>query len=150
MAAVDREAVAAWTIWAIMVLAGLWFVAAYGFTMPYGDEWVWLPVVAGQEPVSVSWLWSMHNEHRMVLPRLIYMGLGMATDFDFRAGCFFNIVALGGLSLAMMLAARTIRACEKMGTGTSPDAISTGFVRVGTEPVPGFSQPQGDSLWRVA
>jgi hypothetical protein len=105
----NREAVAAWTIWAIMLLAGLWFVTIYGFTMPFGDEWAWLPVVAGQEPADASWLWSMHNEHRMVLPRLIYMGLGAATDFDFRAGCFFNIMALGGLSLAMMLTARSIR-----------------------------------------
>lgn len=104
-----REAVVAWTVWAIMLLAGLWFIATYAFTIPYGDEWAWLPVVAGQEPANASWLWSMHNEHRMVLPRLIYMGLGSATDFDFRTGAFFNILILGGLSLAMMLTARTLR-----------------------------------------
>ena len=98
-----------WTVWALMLVAGIWFVAVYGFTMPYVDEWAWLPVVAGQEPVSLSWLWSMHNEHRMVLPRLIYMGLGLATDFNFQAGSFFNIFALGALSAAMMLTARAIR-----------------------------------------
>ncbi len=104
-----REVLAAWTVWALMLTAGLWFVAAYAFTMPYGDEWAWLPVAAGQEPPSLSWFWSLHNEHRMVLPRLIYLGLGWLTAFDFRAGSFFNIIALGGLAAAMMLTARSLR-----------------------------------------
>ena len=104
-----REAFAAWTVYGLMLAAGLWFVAVYGFTIPHGDEWEWLPVVAGQQPVSLAWLWSMHNEHRMVVPRLIYLGLGEITGFDFRAGAVFNILALSGLALALMLAARRLR-----------------------------------------
>lgn len=34
-----------------------------------------------------------------------------------------------------------LQACEEMGTGTSPEAVSTGFARVGTEAVPVFSPP---------
>ncbi len=106
----DRtEAVLVWAFWGLMVLAGLGFVAVYGFTMPYGDEWAWLPVVAGQQPASLSWFWSLHNEHRVPLPRLIYLGLGKLSSFDFRAAPFYNILVLSGLSLAMMLAARRIR-----------------------------------------
>ncbi|MCD4726153.1 MAG: hypothetical protein K8R46_00685 [Pirellulales bacterium] len=104
-----REAYVAWGVWALLTAAGLWFVAVYGFTMPYGDEWVWLPVTAGQQPASLSWLWSTHNEHRMVVPRLIYLGLGLSSGFDFRAGAFYNIIALSGLSLAMMVGARAVR-----------------------------------------
>jgi hypothetical protein len=104
-----REALAAWAVWTLMLGAGLWFVGIYGYTMPFGDEWTWLPVMSGQQPLDASWLWSLHNEHRMVLPRLIYMGLGYATDFNFQAGSFFNVLLLGGLSLAMMLSARAVR-----------------------------------------
>jgi hypothetical protein len=104
-----REAIVAWTVWALMLAAGLWFVAVYGYTIPFGDEWTWLPVMSGQQPVDASWLWSLHNEHRMVLPRLIYMGLGHATDFNFQASSYLNVLLLGGLALAMMLCARSIR-----------------------------------------
>ncbi len=103
------QAVAAWATWAVLSLAGLWFVAAYGLTMPYFDEWAWVPVVTGQEPASLQWLWSQHNEHRMVLPRLIYLGLGKLSGFSFRAGSFFNVLALSGLAMALMLAARRLR-----------------------------------------
>ena len=37
---------------------------------------------------------------------------------------------------------RTEGGCEKRGTGASPDVISKGSARVGSEPVPVFSQPQ--------
>ena len=117
------EAAAAWTIYALMVLAALWFVVTYGLTMPYGDEWAWLPVVAGQQPVSLSWLWSLHNEHRMFLPRLIYLGLGKLTDFDFRAGTFYNLFILSGLSAALMLAARAIRGRSSIYDAFFPLAI---------------------------
>jgi hypothetical protein len=104
-----RETIAAWTICVLMIAAAFWFVAAYGLTMPYGDEWEWLPVVVGQQPVSLAWLWSTHNEHRLVLPRLIYLALGELTGFDFRAGPFFDLILLSGLSVAMMLTARRLR-----------------------------------------
>ncbi len=104
-----REAVAAWTVWLVMFAAGLWFVSAHALTMPYGDEWEWLSVVVGQQPVNLSWLWSMHNEHRLVLPRLIYIGVGRLTGFDFRAVPLLDYVMLGGLAAAMMFVARALR-----------------------------------------
>jgi hypothetical protein len=29
--------------------------------------------LCGAEPVTLSWLWSPHNEHRIPLPRLLYL-----------------------------------------------------------------------------
>ncbi len=108
--AADREVLGAWAIWAVLTLAGLCFVAIYGLPFPFGiDEWLWVGQATGNEPVTFSWLWSQHNEHRMFLPRLIYLGLGAITGFDFRAGRFFNVFMLSGLSLAMMKAARAVR-----------------------------------------
>jgi hypothetical protein len=93
-------------IWLAMTLAGLWLVSRYGLKMPFADEWCWLGRVTGEEPVTWSWLWAQHNEHRIVLPRLIYLGLGRLSGFDFRAAPYFDVVVLSGLSLLMMGAAR--------------------------------------------
>ncbi len=110
LGAADRGTLFAWAIWAILTLAGLCFVAIYGLSFPFGiDEWLWIGHATGNEPVTFSWLWSQHNEHRMFLPRLIYLGLGAISGFDFRLGCYFNVFMLSGLSLAMMKAARAVR-----------------------------------------
>ena len=106
----DREVFVAWAIWAVLTVAAFAFVAIYGLPFPFGvDEWRWVGQATGDEPVTLAWLWSQHNEHRMFLPRLIYLGLGALTGFDFRAGCFFNVFMLSGLSLALMMAARALR-----------------------------------------
>jgi len=104
-----RRPAVAWYVLALMIAGGIWFVTVYGFTMPHVDEWLWVPVVVGKEPVTLSWLWSLFNEHRMFLPRLIYLGLGALTHFNFRAGAYYNILTLSGLSFAMMWVARRLR-----------------------------------------
>ncbi len=103
------EVLGAWAIWAGMSLAALGFVATYALATPHRDEWSWVPIVTGAEPVTLPWLWAQHNEHRMVLPRLIYVGLGALTGTDFRAGSFFSVTALTILAAALMLAARALR-----------------------------------------
>ncbi len=109
-----RHAVAAWSLWAAIALASLALVMRYGLTMPTGDEWAWIPMAAGDVPVTWSWLWSQHNEHRMALPRLVYLGLGWLTGFDFRAGAIFNVAALAALAAAMMLTARKLRGSTRV------------------------------------
>lgn len=98
-----------WGAWALSSLALLFFVAIFSIPFPFGDEWEWLGRVTGKEPITLAWLWSQHNEHRMFLPRLIYLGLGKLTGYDFQAGSFFNILILSALSAAMILTARKIR-----------------------------------------
>jgi hypothetical protein len=106
---VRSEAFWAWSIWAAVSVAGLCFVAIFSLQFPFGDEWEWMGRVSGSEPVTFSWLWSQHNEHRMFVPRLIYLGLGWLTNFDFRAGSFFSVFILSGLSFAAMATARKLR-----------------------------------------
>lgn len=40
------------------------------FTCPFCDEWNVVGNIAGGK-TSVGWLWSQHNEHRIVIPRLL-------------------------------------------------------------------------------
>lgn len=107
-----------------MSLAALGFAATYALRMPYGyDEWAWVPFVTGTQPVTLQWLWSQHNEHRMVLPRLIYLGLGALTGYDFRAGTFLNVIALSFLAAALIHAARALRGRTSLCDAFFPLAI---------------------------
>jgi hypothetical protein len=98
-----------WLVWAVLFLALLGFVAALGRDVPFADDWDVLPWVSGQRPVELSWLWQHHNEHRIPLPKLIWVVLGRLTGCDMRAGMYFNSVALGTVSAGLIVAARRLR-----------------------------------------
>ena len=106
-----------------MTLAGLWLAGVHGLTMPFSDEWWWLPKIVGREPVTLNWLWSQHNEHRMLLPRLIYLGLGTMFGFDSRAGAILDALTLSGLAAALMLTAHAIRGRTSLCDAFFPLAI---------------------------
>ncbi len=106
-----------------MTVSGVWLVAEYALTMPYGDEWTLLGAATGQQPLTLDWLWSQHNEHRLLLPKLIYLGLGQLSGFDFRAGPLFNVLALSGLSLLLMLAVRATRGHTRITDAVFPLAL---------------------------
>jgi hypothetical protein len=97
-------------ILALTLLSAIAFVATYGANVPFGEDWeVMAPVLAGKQAISLQWLWSQSNEHRVPLPKLLLLGLSKLANSDFRAGMFFNVLALGAVSLAMIRAASQIR-----------------------------------------
>src|SRR5262245_31847805 len=87
-------------VWAILTLANLCFVLGFGHNVPRVDEWEFIPVLTGHEPPG-PWLWAQHNEHRLPLPRLIYLALFWLTG-DFRSGMIASVLLLSGLSLGLM------------------------------------------------
>lgn len=86
--------------WAAMTAAGLGFVFGFGHNLPWGDEWEFVPVLTGHEPAG-PWLWAQHNEHRLPLPRAVYLGLFRLTG-DFRAGMVLQVLVLSALALGLM------------------------------------------------
>lgn len=98
-----------WGVWAAMLTGALFFIHSYGCNLPFYDEWNLVGAVTGHQPVSFAWLWEQSNEHRIVLPKLIYLGLAKLTGCDFRAGMYFNGLALGALAGALILIARRLR-----------------------------------------
>lgn len=86
--------------WAVMTAAGLGFVLRFGHNVPWGDEWEFVPVLTGHEPAG-PWLWAQHNEHRLPLPRAVYLGLFRLTG-DFRAGMVLQVLLLSALALGLM------------------------------------------------
>ncbi len=92
-------------VWAVFTLAALWYVCTFGLNAPTADEWEFVPVLVGQEPVG-PWLWAQHNEHRLPLPRFVFVTLFSLTH-DFRAGMILQVAVLSALAFGLMqLAAR--------------------------------------------
>ncbi len=98
-----------WGIWAGMFLAALGYVARYGSNVPSWDEWDIVPTMTGEQPITVGWLWSQHNEHRIPVPRLVMLALYRLFGPDFRVSMYFNVVSMAALAAAMILAARHLR-----------------------------------------
>src|SRR5581483_11647567 len=93
--------------WAVLALADLAFVLTLGTNAPYADEWEFVPALLDREP-PLPWLWQLHNEHRLPLPRAVYLGLFRLTH-DFRAGMVVQVAVLSGLSLWLMRLAERLR-----------------------------------------
>jgi hypothetical protein len=97
-----------WSVWAIMFLAALAFAWRYRFTLPAPDDlYQIVPVILGDQPVTLSWLWEQTGEHRIPLGKLLCVFF--AKFFGFQSGAFFNVFALGMLSAAMVWAVRRLR-----------------------------------------
>jgi hypothetical protein len=99
-----RGLAAVWLAWTLGAVA---FVAFFGTNAPYADEWEFVPVLVGEEPLG-PWLWQLHNEHRMVLPRLVYWALFQLTH-DFRTGMFLQVALLAALAGYLMRFAASLR-----------------------------------------
>lgn len=97
------------SVWTLAVLAALVFVLRYGSAIPYMDDWNWVPVLSGEQPVTLSWLWQQVDEHRVPLSKLLLVGLFQLCGKEFRAGLIANVVLSGLLALVMILAARRLR-----------------------------------------
>ncbi|MFH0964093.1 MAG: hypothetical protein V2A58_08770 [Planctomycetota bacterium] len=98
-----------WGVWAFTLTLALAYVARYGVNFPTWDEYVFIPQLTGERPITPAWLWSPYNGHRLVLPRLIYIGLVQASGGDFRVGMYGNVLLFGLASFALIAAARRIR-----------------------------------------
>src|SRR5271166_2822335 len=96
-------------LWLFMTVAGLGLVARYGSNVPSWDEWDIVPTMTGVQPITLEWLWSQHNEHRIPVPRLVMLALFRIFGDDFRVGMYFNVLSMAALALGLIYVARRIR-----------------------------------------
>src|SRR5262249_54313124 len=93
----------------IMSLALLLFVYRHGDNVPYFDDWLIVPVLTGHEPVTFGWLWSLKNEHRMPIQKLLLLGLYRISACDFRSGMYYSAAALMVMTVLMLRCAVVLR-----------------------------------------
>ncbi|QEH36653.1 hypothetical protein OJF2_52380 [Aquisphaera giovannonii] len=117
------RAAVVWGTWLLASLSLALFVWTYMRNMPYVDDWVMVPVVTGHQAVTPDWLWAQHNEHRIVLPKLILVGLLRWIAADFRAPLYFNAALLSVASAMMIGLAGRIRGRISLADALLPLAI---------------------------
>jgi len=95
-----------WATWLAVVVSDGWFVGQYGLRVPNWDDWNIIPVAVGKQPITLEWLWSFHMDHRIPLPRLVFVGLFGTSGQDVRAIMWLNVALLSVAVLLGMVIAR--------------------------------------------
>lgn len=93
-----------WLTWGLMLAVALGFVGRFGPRVPLWDDYDVIPVLTHHRAMSLEWLWSLHSEHRLVLPRLVLLAAFHLTGSDFRAGMVVNVALLAALAAMAPLA----------------------------------------------
>lgn len=80
--------------------------------VPYMDEWEFVPLLqkayAGR--LTLGDIWAQHNEHRLLFPYLIMLGMARFTSWNIRSEQLFNLVLAGGILVVLLLQVRaTVR-----------------------------------------
>lgn len=94
-------------LWVAMTAAGGWLIAEYGRNCPWYDGWD-TALYLQRWPPPLSHLLQRHNEHRIVLPRLVLIFLTKQAR-DFRAGCWLSLAILSGAALGLAALAKSVR-----------------------------------------
>ena len=98
-----------WGLWLILVVADLGFVMRFGSQVLTIDDYAIVPALTGRQPLTPSWLWSLHNEHRIPLSRLVILAADRLSGNDFRAAMICTVLSLAVGSAALIVAAGNIR-----------------------------------------
>ncbi len=107
--AISWPAFAAGALTALLALTGFAFVHGNRANIPMGDEILWLPYVTGELPVTARWLWSPHNDHRLVIPKLLYLGLWHLRPHSFKLAMYFGFTCLVLATIAMLIVSARLR-----------------------------------------
>ena len=111
----DRTArLVVWTTWAVLFAAAIGFVVRFGCNIPYWDDWILVPVLAGEDSLTLSWLWSGSNSHRFPLAKLLLWCLARATDGDLRGGMVLSTIILGGVAALFIRCAASVRGSTRL------------------------------------
>ena len=103
------SAVVVWVVWSLLSVGAVGFVALYGSSVPYYDDWDLVDRLTGVEPVTPTWLWELHNSHRLPVPKVLGLGLLKVSGIDFRSEMFASVAALSAAAAAMIWTARRVR-----------------------------------------
>lgn len=106
----DRMAtVSVWLVWAVMTGVLVTLFAADRSSVPLAEDWYMVPAYTGHEPDFFSWLLSQNNEHRVPVPRLVYLAILFLTGGKFAAVGWFNLALQSATAAGLIIALRRLR-----------------------------------------
>jgi hypothetical protein len=94
--------------WLAMLAVGHRYVTTLASPVPFWDDLQMSPQLADGHAITLDWLWTPWNQHRIPLPKIVFLGL-VGSFRDLRAGMLFEVYVLAAVALAMVLGARKIR-----------------------------------------
>lgn len=109
--------------WLLLSLAALDHVRRFALQLPFADEWYQIDVVTGRATPSFAWYWSLLSEHRMPVPKLIYMLMGSLTGFHFETMALLNVAVLSAASAVWLVALRRARGSSSLVDLVGPAAL---------------------------
>lgn len=79
------------------------FVLAVGVNVPFYDEWHFPALLQKADAGTLRWadLAEQHNEHRILVPRLVMLGLARLTSWNVKAQMLFTVLHLSLLLLVV-------------------------------------------------
>jgi hypothetical protein len=78
----------------------LGWINHYAVNVPLGDEWALVPLFEKWNSHQLTFhdLYQQHNEHRIPIPKLIYLAFAHLTNWDLRAEMFFSVALCAATS----------------------------------------------------
>ena len=72
--------------------------------MPFMDDWQFIPLLekASQGKLKFGDLWAPHDEHRLLIPRIVIIGAMFAFKGDYRMQCCISFLAVEIISLCFL------------------------------------------------
>lgn len=95
--------------WLSLVVLDAVCLVIYGTRMLFFEDWAYVAPITGHETLVPDFLFWPINEHILPLPKLVLVGLLTAAGGDFRAGAWFNLIALAAVSLLLMRTVASLR-----------------------------------------
>lgn len=100
-----------------------WFVAKYASRVPCMDELSLLSNVFGPNQYTWASYWHQHNEHRIPLPKILYVAAVRLAGFDFRAPMYLDVVLLVGAAVFLLRTVRRVRGRWSVADALIPLAV---------------------------
>jgi hypothetical protein len=114
-----------WSVWAAMTAAAFLFIRHYARNIPYHDDFAFVAPMTGHQPLTLSWLWQQHNEHRPAVSRLIMAVMYRLLPGDFRLAMYLNAALLSSAAAGMLYLARRLRGSTSLLDIVLPLAVLT-------------------------
>jgi len=88
---------------AVPLLILIWVVARYSIDVPYLDQWDFVPLIDKmyQGQLTFHDLWMQFNEHRILFPKLIMLGLAWLTHWNIRYESAASVLLAMGVFLVL-------------------------------------------------
>lgn len=73
-------------------------------SVPFMDDWQFIPLIEQVRGGTIPWreLAAPHDEHRLLIPRVLIIATTILSGGNYRAQCFLTVAVVAALSLALL------------------------------------------------